>query len=365
VRALLLAALTAGCLADYDPPPELASINLEQGLFDPSRGPLKLALSEPVRLGTLNLALYLGRTNIEAVLCVKDDGGQLPPGCAEEAAPILGPCAANLRASEVTSDGGLRFTCPGGGFTVDANNAVLSLEPSLPLAPFERYALVLAPGLEDSAGRSRKTPLRVNFGVKSQIPCGPTDFQPGFFFTVFDIESPIASQFHFFFRIEVKATTGELNIFGADADPIDPAMTDQKIDRDARRWRADPMPGTGTTVEARGIVADVDGGRVMAVFPFTLDVAVPRVEAPGAELSGRFSMIEVPNAPAGPREVIAGRLSAPNVFLGAGAERAAVGPGRGTATIFRLRDDEAPPLASLLRAGRSIADVTAPFGECE
>jgi hypothetical protein len=363
--ALLTGALS-GCLDDYDPPPELASINVAQGLYDPETGPLEVKLSEAVDVDTLVVTLFLGRTDKELDLCLAAEG-PLPAGCAEEARPVVGPCPvvfANGRRDE-DDPTTLRFACEGGTLVLPKENDRFQLETAQPLVPYERYVLRLESGLADVTGRARRTPLDVPFQVRSAVPCGPTGIESGFFFAVFDIEQPIAAQFHFVFWVQVKQETGEVRLYGADIDPKDTSI-DSKVNRDfATSWIVDPHPPTGATILASGQLANIDGADVLVVFPFTLAVAVPRVEAPGTELQGRFLRRAVAGAPGGEREVIEGRLNGPAVFLGDGADRAAIGPGRGQALLFRLTPEEVPELAELLPMGVTVQDVAAPFGECE
>lgn len=359
--------LCSACFETYDAPPEVASINLEQGLYDPQSGPLRLNFTEPVDLKTLRVTLFLGRTNAEQDLCEPDQAGALPDGCTDEARAVVGPCATTLDKADPDSRDELRFLCDGGIVTVGPDNSSLSIEPAINLTPFERYILRIDTGLTDAGGRARSVPLDVIFQVKSNLPCEPIDFESGWFFTIFDIQEPISAQFHFVFWIQVNDQTGQIRAYGSDIDPND-ATVDPDTNRDFTQWYIDPFPPTGATIVAEGQVAEIDGAVVLVVFPFTLSVIQPRVEAPGAELNGRATERAVTgtNDPPGTtRQVIDGRLNGPAVFLGDGEGQMFLGAGAGGATFIRLNIAEAPDLRSILPKGVTVQDVVAPFSACQ
>ncbi len=368
-RALLLpTALLLACPQPYDPPPDIDALNIDRGLYDPTTGPLQITFSEPVLLRSMTIALRLDRHTIEYDACVEKEDGSLPEGCAEAATAILGPCTL----SGATADPDHRdpdtfkFNCDGGNITVSADQKIVTLEPNTTLTPYERYSIDVDAGLEDADGRVRGVGIREVFQVASNIACGPTTFESGMFFAIFDIEVPIPAQFHFFFWSEVNPDTGQLRAFGADADPHD-EMTDTKLNRVPSDWFADTRAEGGAIVEATGQVATVDGDTVVVVFPFDLRVAVPPVLAPGAELNARVSRGEVAGTPApmGDTDLIAGRLFGPKVFFGEGADQSDLGMGNGTVRMFRINDlSNIPSKPELLRRGVTVEDIEAPFPPC-
>ena len=362
-----LGSLLAACPAPYDPPPELIALNVDKGLYDPTAGPLQLTFSEPLVLRTMTLTLRLDRHTIEYDACLKDSAGNLPPDCEEEATAVLGPCTTNGAAAsrEPNADGSIKFECEGGSISVSTDNQTVTLETRTSLTPFESYTIDIEAGLEDAGGRTRGVPIRSVFQVASPIACAPTDFRSGFFFAIFDIEVPIAAQFHFFFWIQIDAATGQLRAYGADADPNDP-MADTKLNRNPAEWFADTRPEGGAVIEANGQIGEADGDKLVVVYPFDLLVAVPPVLAPGAELAARVTTGPVAGTPAPPddREHIIGRLFGPQVIFGSGDDQSDLGAGNGTVTMFRIEPSEAPAKTELLRPGVTEADIEAPFEAC-
>ena len=353
-----------GCFPEYDPPPELREINLEQGLYDPSKGPLRLVFTEPVVLKTVELTLYLGRTDEDFRLCIPDEDGLLATGCNEEARVIIGPCKANpanARVDEAISDG-LIFSCEGGEISLDSSNQVLSVYPQTSLAPFETYRVEVSAGLEDENGRNRKVPIGESFQVKSNIPCQATDFESGFFFSTFDIEAPARGQFHFLFWVQINSDTGQTKLYGSRLRAQD--GVDAATNRNYSEWRIDRDPTTGSTILATGQTARIGSEEVFAVYPFTLNVNQPRIIAPGVELSGQLILSAVTGAGPEERDLVNGRLSGPQILLGEGADQSDLGAGYGTATMFRLLESEAPTLAEGLPSSISVQEAQAGFEPC-
>ena len=366
-RRTAIACLSAAVACQsYDPPPELESVNVDKGLYDPAVGPLTVRFTEPVRPKTLTITLRLARHNIELDACVPGPDGELPEGCTEEATAVLGPCEGNPAVADADPDDAtaIRYTCPGGAIVIDGERTAVTLRPTLSLTPYERYVLEVDRGLEDDEGVTRGVPIRTMFAVQSAVDCGPTDFEPGFFFTVFDVLDPLSIQFHFFFHIDVKPGTGEIRMFGADIDPKNDSVV-QKTNRNPKDWYTDPDPPSGTTIVATGQVADIDTGRVMVVFPFMLTVAVPPVEAPGVELQAQIAMGQIPGAPGGPRETIIGRFFGPAVNMGLDNERRELGAGEGNVVMFRLEPDEEPDVTELLATGVAVTDIRKPLTNCD
>ena len=364
VCILTVVFLLGGCFPKYDPPPELLTINLEQGLYDPSKGPLELVFTEPVVLKTVELTLYLGRTDEDFRLCIPDKNGELANGCTEEARVIIGPCKANpanARVDEDLSDG-LIFSCEGGEMSMDSANRTLSVYPQTSLAPFETYRVEVSAGLEDENGRNRKVPIGESFQVKSNIPCQATDFESGFFFSTFDIEAPARGQFHFLFWVQVNPETGQTRLYGSRLRPQD--GIDPTSNRNYSDWFIDRDPQTGSDILATGQTARIGTEEVFAVYPFTLNVNQPRIIAPGVELSGQLIQSKVDGAGEEERDLVNGRLSGPQILLGEGADQTDLGAGYGTATMFRLLDSEAPALADGLPDSISAAEAQMAFEPC-
>ena len=360
---VLSSVVTLGCFPEYDPPPELNFINVEQGLFDPASGPLEIGLSEPVILKTLTVSLYLGRTDEDFRLCFPDTEGNLKPGCTDEAVVVMGPCSANP-ANAVRDDddsSGLSFSCEGGKITVDETKQRVKLETAASLAPFETYRLVIASGLSDEIGRTRKVPIEETFQVKSNIPCQPTSFSSGFYFSTFDIEAPARGQFHFLFWIETNADTGQTRLYGSRLRPKDDV--DPALNRNIADWNVDRDPKTGSDILATGQTAELGQEAVFAVFPFTLSVNQPRILASNVELSGQVTLMESSTSSTSVK-VINGRLTSPQIFLGEGSGQSDLGPGYGSATMIEIPTDQAPALADGLPSSITVEEAQADFGPC-
>lgn len=353
----LLAAAGIGCLAPYDPPPAIASLSLDRGLYDPSRGPMRIELTDPVEPSSLEISLRLARRDIEGTLCPAEGR---PAGCREPARWVFGPCRPSAALAEREGDG-LRFPCDGGALLIDAEHRVIELDLDGKLVPYERYTLELGPGVRDETGRERRSPIEVDFDVAGGIPLAPTDFAEGTFFSVIETMAPVTGQFHFFFYVAVNPDTGQLLILGADADPADPSV-DPKVNRDPRQWRPDTEPSTGVVLRATGQVAGAAESRALIVHPFRLELTAPPAVAEGTELRGSVRMADAGMPPAA-REVVDGGMFAQNIFLGLGGERAELGSGQGTLTMFRLAPEETPPLESLLAPGTTVEDAFAGWGE--
>lgn len=355
--------LIGGC-ETYLAPPDIASLNVEAGVYDPASGPLTATLSRAVDLASVDLTLFVDRRSREGGLCVRAGADAvLPDGCAGEATVVLGPCPLASSPSDRTDDQRTRFRCStGGSVIVSTERDALVLELDGALVPFERYTLQLAPGLTSGEGADTGVVTEARFSVKSDLPLAPTDLEPGMFFAIVDIFEPIPAQFQFWFWFAVKPETGELRFYASDADPQDMSI-DPKVNRDPTLWKADPNPPTGATLSARGQVADSGGQRLLRIFPFRLLVTVPPVEALATEISARISMGEYPGAPAMTREIVEGSMASPAVFLGLDSERAALGPGRGSITMFRLLESEQPPFLTILGTGVTEEEVKNPSFE--
>ena len=341
-RLLLIVPVLAACGGTYDPPPELASVNVDGGLYDPAGGPLEVVLTEPVVTSTLAVSLVTARWSPERDLCVADGGGALPDGCRE--------------AAEVVA------RWPGDTAISLYERRSIRMDLADRLTPFSRYVVVLDAGLADDAGRARGVPLLVPFQVAGSFATAPTDFEEGMFFAVLEVIEPLPTRVHFFFWLAVDEATGRLRLFGTDADPADPSVKESdSTDLRPASWAADPSPPNGFSVEPTGQVAETAADRVVVLYPFDLEVPVPPVQVTDAEFRGTVRTAEIPDGPSGEREVIEGQLNSPKVLLGLTGEMLDMGPGRGQMMLFRLTDDEAPPLSAILPAGRSEADVEGAF----
>lgn len=337
----------------------------ERGIYDPSSGPLVLEFSEPIVPASLRLRLRLDRANPERDVCREREDEDLPAGCTEPARTIVGDCVVDPARAERPEPGSTstRYPCgTGGSFRLESDGSRVTVEPEVSLVPFERYALEVDPGLEDHDGRVRNVGSAIPFQVASEYPLAPTSFQGGMFFTVFEIDVPVAVEFDFLFWIEVQKDTGEVRLFGSDIDPNDPSI-DPKTNRDPADWHPDPNQPSGASIDTRGQVVDSESGPLLVAFPFLLEVHVPAIDAPGVELNARFSDAAFPGAPTPPeiRQRADGRIFAPRVYLGLDDERAFAGEGRGTVKLYRLTAEEAPPLETLMPTGRNADEIRNTF----
>lgn len=341
----------------YEAPPRIESSNLTRGAYDQDEGPLRLTFEKPLDPTTLRLSVFLDRTNVENDLCVAGEEG-MPAGCEREAVSLAGPCErrpdSEFRLDDPSQ--GRAYRCPGGSFIISPDDTTLSISLESALIPFERYVLVFEPGLANADGRTLRIPLVQRFQAAGAFELGPIDFEPGMYFTVFDVTMPVNAQFHFLFYVWVNRETGETRMFGADLDPKDETVQPDS-NRNPADWILDPNPPTGATIAAIGQMADTSGGRALAVFPFQLKIVQPAIEAADTELSGNFRSALVAGGPSDERETVSGSMFAARVFLGDGGSRAELGSGSGRIFMFRLDPAEEPPVEALLPDGVTLADV--------
>jgi hypothetical protein len=361
---IILLAIIA-CFPSYDPPPELADINVSQGLYDPDKGPLTLHFSEPVTLKSIEVALYVGRLDEDFRLCLPGPDGKLASTCIEEAKMVLGPCLADLAKAIIDNQdpSALKFECSGGEISIDANKQSLSISSLEGLSPCETYRVVVSAGLADQAGRKRKVPIESTFQVKSNIPCAPSTFESGFFFAVFTIEAPAPGTFQYLFWVQADDATGKTRLYGAKIRPnegIDPLSQ-----LNFKDWHIDHDPITGSNIIATGQTAEINGEKIFVVHPFLLRVNRPKITATGVVLSGQVSQSVVAAASDDERLLIQGRLSAPNIILGEGADQANLGAGYGTASMFRLLASEEPKFEDGIPSSISGAEIQAAFAACD
>jgi hypothetical protein len=358
--ALILSGALLGC-ESYEAPPKIQAISLVRDTYDQDTGPLEIEFEKPLDPATLKLSLYLDRSNVEQDLC-RMNGDALPSGCTEEAPIIAGPCERRPDAEFRLDDPsrGRAFMCNGATLIISPDETKLSVELSNALTPFERYVLIFEAGLSGADGRVAKNALVRRFQAAGAFALAPTSFEPGMFFTVFDVDAPVKKQFHFYFYLWVDQGTGRLQLFGADIDPNDETVVPE-VNRNPSDWHTDPNAPTGASISANGQIADTAAGQVIAVFPFLLKIEQPAVEAIDTELTGKLRIDVVPEAPPVEREVVQGSMFAARVFLGAGESRAELGAGSGRLAMYRLTPEEAPPIEALLPDGVSLQDVLPPL----
>lgn len=354
--SLLVLPALLGC-ESYEAPPKIDSINLTRDTYEQDSGPLEIAFQKPLDPSTVKLSVLLDRTNRENELCLPGESG-LPEGCPLEATTIAGPCERRPDAEFRLDDPSLgrAFTCPGATFIMSPDDSTLSVSLESALTPFERYVLVFEAGLRGADGRTLNIPLIRRFQAAGAFDLAPISFPSGMFFTVFDVTAPVNAQFHFYFYVWVNQETGETRMFGADIDPKDETVqTDSN--RNPADWILDPNPPTGASIAAAGQLADTKDGRALAVFPFQLKIEQPAIEASDTELSGKFQTDVIAGGPTDEREVVRGSMFAARVFLGVGGERAELGSGSGQIFMFRLSEEEAPPVEALLPDGVTLSEV--------
>ena len=361
MRIFAVAALLGSCLLSacetYEAPPKIQNINLVRDTYDRDSGPLRIEFEKPLDPSTVKLSVYLDRSNAEQDLC-RPNGETMPDGCTLEAPIVAGPCERRpdleFRLEDPTQ--GRAYSCEGATLIVSPDESTLQVELATALTPFERYVLVFEPGLTGADGRRSKNAIVRRFQAAGAFALAPIDFEPGMFFTVFDVDAPVKKQFHFFFYLTVNKATGQFQIFGADVDPNDDTVLPE-VNRNPADWYTDPNPPTGAVISAQGQIGDTPSGRLVAVFPFFLKIIQPAVEAVDTELSGKLEVGLVPEAPQVEREIIQGSMFAARVYLGEGESRAELGAGSGRLTMFRLTEEEAPPVEALLPEGVRLEDV--------
>jgi hypothetical protein len=337
LTAFALAATLSGCIdgETYDPPPDLASTNVVAGLFDEDEGAVRIVLTEPVVKESLRVTLYLARWSTERELCLPNDEGAFAGGCSPDD-PAL-PLDAEV---------------------VYSTEGVVEVTPLVDLIAYEPYLVVIAEGLEDAEGRQRAVPIEVPFQVGCVFPeVSPTTFESGRIFGMLEVFSPIPTKIYLFMWFEVDGETGRIHIFGADGDPINPeeVTESQTVDYNPSNWRVDANLPEGFSFEADGKIAETEGCQAVQFFPFDLVVTKPPVRIEGATYRGTIEekVLPLPGAPEDARETLSGQLDAPAVFFGPGPDAPDLGGGIASLTLFRLADDEGPPLSDILKEGMS------------
>lgn len=334
-----LAPMAAGCGA-YDPPPELVAVNLPRGTYDPTRGDIALTFSEPVDPETLAVDVLTARFNVERDLCAPGGAsGDLPAGCA--------------RAAEVV------IAADSDKISLDAARTEVRIDGA-GLETFSKYVVRVRGGLADDAGRVRRPPVLLPFYVQAPVEGTPTTVESGVFFGRLTTTSPLEIKVTMFFFAQVDPAQGRLKMFGCDADPAKggPDSGEPSLRQDA--WKADPAPPMGFTAVARGVIQETPTETRMELFPFDLVVTTPPVTAGGAVFRGSIAPGEPPGDVGGTRQLIAGQLDAESILLGGAPLE---GDAQGDLVLFRLTEDEAPPLSSLLGEGVTEEDVRSTFDE--
>jgi len=332
---------STGCMEDYDPPAELASTNIQRGLFDLAQGDLVVELTEPVVEETLRVRLLSGVYGTEGDVCRKGSAGGLPGGCDGEAAELVKPASERIRV---------------------ASRRVIRIQVDDLLVPFGLYVLLVDAGLEDDGGRRRRVPIDLRFQVQGDIAENSTDLEPGMWFARTEVQKPLPTKVHFFFWMAVDQANGRLKIWGCDADPIDRSIKESDVtDINPEIWDPipDPSESLGYPLEiGSGTVADTDQGRIFVFEPFDLVTTGPPVTISQGEFQGTLyeesvehgfsEMLSAKTGPPGVREVVKGQLSAPETFLGSGPDAVPLGEGQGPFAFYRLAEDEQPPLEDIL-----------------
>jgi hypothetical protein len=319
-RASSLAALVlAGCLDPYRPPPAATLIGISPAIA--------VGFDRPMDLTTVEVSL-----------------STLPEG-----AVVAGPCRfAGVDAERDLETGTARYHCPGATLTASATEDRIELLPDFALSPFGSYRVELSAGLRGQDGRAWRIATTLDFSVPGSLPLAPTRFASGVFFAAIQTTQPVPALLTFVMYLEVDSATGRLKVFGADFRPKD--GVDRATDRDPRDYTPYPDPPSGSWFASTGQVSDQPSA--LLVFPFALSAPNPPVIAECAQLSGRTSTRAIDGAPSGAREVVDAALSAASVVLG--SAQISLGPANGHATLFRLREDEAPSPSSLLPAGHTL-----------
>lgn len=333
VFAFACAALSA-CAA-YDPPPELAGTNLEQGMHDTQAGPLRIELSEPVEPESLVVKLYLDRQSTERELCLSGADG-LPAGCEEEASLVVGPDDEAI--------------------SLDEDETQVSVDLTGHLEPFERYVLMLEAGLADRLGNDRGVPLLVPFQAAGACAQAPTSFESGMFFAALTVAQPLPVTLLYYFWTQVDADTARLALWGAKAVLTD-EEADPKTNRDLQVWEAHASPPLGYPLRANGQLCGSGDTLALELFPFDIEVQTPPATVLGLVYRGVLGARPVDPGPPGERQSFSGSVFSPGVYLGVGEGRQEVGEGSGSLDFFRLGPGEAPPLTSVLPEGISEDDV--------
>lgn len=333
--ALTLSFLTGAC-GTYDPPPEVLETNLGRGVYDPRRGDIELTLSEPVDPTTLRVEVARAVFSVERDLCLPAD--DLPPGCAAAAEVVIGADSDRITLEE---------------------DRVIRIDGSA-LEPFSTYALRLASGLADEAGRARLTPVVQTFFVRGDVQGTATDFEAGMFFGKLNTSAPLPIEVNFYFWIEVSPEDGLIRVFGADADPVSGSPDGEETSLQQDRWRPDPVLPLGFTMQADGVIQETPDQTLLELLPFELNVATPPVLAAGAVFRGTVAEGVPPGDIGGLRELVQGQLDASAVYLG--DTDTSIGAARGDLVMFRLTEEEAPPLSAILGEGVTEADVRSTFG---
>lgn len=334
-RLIPAIALLLPACGEYDPPPQVAHVNMERGTYDPTRGDIVVTFSEPVDTESLWIDVVAAKLSAESDLCLP--ANDLPAGCAGAAAVAIDHESDLIRVAEDRTS-----------VRIDGSG----------LEGFTKYLVRVRGGLSDDAGRTRKPDTLIPFFVKADVAGTPTDFEPGLFFGRLTTTQPLPIKVTMFFWVQVDPLEGLVKLFGCDADPVGggPDASEPSMQQD--KWAADPLPPLGFTVIANGVIQEGEGDPVMELLPFDLKVTTPPVIAGGAVFRGSIFEGEPPGDVGGTRQLISGQLDAESVSLGGTMLE---GTAQGDLVLFRLNDGEGPPLADLLAEGVTEDDVYSTF----
>jgi hypothetical protein len=330
----LALALQAGC-AFYDGPPRPTIEGAEDGVLEDPAAPIVLSFGEPVDPATVRVNLVRLVTDVEGNLVHGDE---------------------DILFTHVPE-----FSDVGGTSALVDNNEALRIVPNaaLPIGP--KLVMLVEAGLRDGAGNETKTQKRLLFAYQFDLDCNkPTAvFEPGKYFLLADVKSPLKTQVQLFASMTVDAKTGKVlgKFTNADRNPdasrcapltckssevcrllpepdcVAPSERAGTVD-EYPDYIPNEVPPTGYSFTAEACVEDQpDGSFVFVSAPVDVVVQVPPVILRNAQLTAQFAL--------DPEGVLlgSGSLVADQVLLGTTAS----GKGEGGLLARSLKDDEAPP----------------------
>ncbi|MEM6786290.1 MAG: hypothetical protein AAF928_17785 [Myxococcota bacterium] len=348
--ATLLGAGTGGC-SEFDAPPQVILIGLEDGLLPDPLAPLQLAFDEPVAFDTMRLKVVRFITDAEGNL-LSDDALR-----AEDA--IL----YEFDGESFFEDGG-RLADLGGADDPDRLFDIL-LFNTLPVGP--QLALVVEAGLTDADGKHTWEVAQIlRFGF--EFSCRGDDATPvpvdapeqTIYFLLADVELPIQTQLQLLVDIRTDPATGDWvgQFTNADRDPsIDCAAlglncTAEEVCRTLPAPACvNPSERAATAVEypdfipnelppigySFGGVGCAGGGRdtalTLANAPADVEVTSPSITVKGIAFNLQVTIDPETGLFAG-----GGTFTGQEVFLGTVLS----GAGSGTATMVEVPVDRRP-----------------------
>jgi len=201
---ILLSALALGC-DDFDSPPQMTIVGIEEGFLSDPAAPLVLRFHEPIDFTTLRL---------KVIRYEVDGEGRL----ADEVPGAPGELNTLFEASPDDSDLG------GVAELNDAKDTyTITLSQTFPIGP--QLAVLIEPGLKDEAGNEWKVRQIHKFGFEFSCQgdeaTAPSAFPTGFYFFQVEVDKPISTQILLWADIRVDAETGDFvgQFTNADRDP--------------------------------------------------------------------------------------------------------------------------------------------------